>query len=884
MRKSSYLYHKRRKMSQILPTLPNFNEIENQILSYWGKIRLSRRLLQRNASAGGKKVFYDGPMATYGEPHHGILTTFAIKDVIIRYWIMCGYDTDFMVGWDCHGLPVQHLVEDSIMRYSRGEIRKYGLARYISNCEELTLSHIQKLKNLEDRIGRLIEKDNQFYTMSPQYMSSLWWGLSQIDKQGLLYESSQVLPYSIGLQRFLTETEVMQGEQREVDIKSLIIKVPLKNRRKTFILIQLDEPWKLLSTIGISIDQNKRYVLVQEHDSKFYVLKSEVHELFKDKLFSVISEIDGTNLLGIECLFPIKGILQCNYVKVTNEPIKEPYNTGVLFHTPHSNHSNRFIQDARIKVRDIIDNSGNLVLKGTLFDGMFYNEASEIVMKMLRARDLIFSHKEGKKKILYCWRTNTEIIYKSTLVWFIAISKIRNKLISNSKLINWGKKNSIKNQFENRLMNARDWQISRKRYWGTPIPIWKSIDNTNIVVASSEELEELSGILVNNLHRPNVDISFECKGKTFSRILDVFDVWFETGAVPFAKNGSTSTKNIETADFVTESKGQMYGWFYYMHILGTLISQKPCFKKVITSGFVLDDNRQKIRRSSQNYVSPDTMIRLFGADALRLCGYNSTIPDGKDATISEITLKLQQKKFILPLWNIYRFFHMKVIQHEWNLPIDLTSTRKTILDEWLQVRSHQTIFKVRSLLDAYQIHPAILQIQELILDIKQWYLPNIKNRIEKDQTVLYILFVTIFDLVKLLSPFTPFICEYIYQELKSFTQDSEVNSVFLEEYPNADSDIEEKNKGLLESMRIVRQIVLAIQRKLREAIYEIYRVDVFIKKGKTESVPDDDWFTELINSIIKVPCNVHVVEKHIPAISNNAQKQGDSLRIFVDLK
>lgn len=835
----------------------NFFELEQEILKYWKSNDILNKSIDQRPE-DKTKTFYDGPITANGSPHHGHMLTFAMKDVYPRYWTMKGFKVARSLGWDCQGLPVEYEIEKRLGFKEKKDIEKFGVAKFNELCKASVLEFKDKIIELEELMGRLTNSDEEYQTMDKSYIESIWWSLKELYTKGLLYEGFKVVPYSTRAGTTLSNAEVALGGYKKMVDPAITVEFPLEEDPMVVLLTWTTTPWTIPGNLGLAVGKDIVYVKVQKEGSnkKYIVAKDLADSVFKDSEYKVLEEVNASELVGKSYIPPFKF-----YKGRTNaHKIYEGFHvttesgTGIVHLAPYGAEDNEIFQKVGIESFDYLDDQGDFKAEVAPYSGMNYRDANPKIIEDLKDINALFKHENYEHEMPMCWRTNTPLIYKPITSWYIGMSTLRQQLVDNNEKITWTPKHVKHGRFGNWLAEIKDWGISRTRYWGTPIPVWKSESGKTMVIGSYEELKELSGVEVEDPHRPYIDdITFEKDGETYKRVPDVLDVWYDSGAMPFARfhypfeNKEKFDKKFP-AQYIAESVDQTRGWFYSLLAISTSLFNKEAFENVVMSGFVLDDNGVKLSKSKGNYTEPKTMIESFTADAIRANFFSTPICAGEDTTVSNKTLKLQTQEFILPLWNIFTYLITYANIHNWEPKEELAFNNRNNSTEnhpwnhipfgdienevnaWIIYRLQETIHNMDLALEVYDIQKAMKQVKELVDDTSKWFIRSSRERFaEGNQDSIDTLYYVFVETIKLLAPFTPFITEYMYQELVVRKVQGAKESIHLTDYPEVDRKFVEQYSRLADEMQVVRQVCemghtlrVASQMKVRQPLSELY--------------------------------------------------------------
>jgi len=831
----------------------SFPELEAQTLKWW-KIEniLEKSIKQRPENMS--KTFFDGPITANGAPHHGHMLTFALKDIYPRYWTMQGYRVNRSIGWDCQGIPVEYEVEKKLGFTEKKDIEKFGIEKFNQLCRESVLEHRDRIIELEERMGRLANDTEEYATMDSDYIESVWWSLSELYKKDLLYEGFKVVPYSTRAGTTLSNAEVALGGYKPIVDTAVTVIFPVIDRDFS-ILAWTTTPWTLPTNFALAVGKDLKYSKVKTLKGNFVVASDLVESVFGDQEHSILEEILGEELIGLEYkpLFDyFKGRKNCFKVydgfHVTTES-----GTGIVHLAPYGAEDNEIFQKVGIESLDVLDDTGTFTDEIKDYAGMFYKKANKYITKDLTERERLLKAEDYTHDMPMCWRTNTPLIYKPITSWYVAMSKLRNELVNNNKSVGWMPEHIKEGRFGHWLAEIKDWGISRSRYWGTPLPVWKSESGKVKVIGSFEEIENLTGTKISDPHRPFVDdIKFTIDGEEYTRIKDVIDVWYDSGAMPFARfhypfeNKELFTQKFP-AEYIAEGVDQTRGWFYSLMAISTALFGKSPYKQVVVNGMVLADDGQKLSKSKQNYTDPNELLDKFGADSIRLNFFSTPIVAGEDTTISDKTLKVMNQEYMLPIWNMYSFIVTYSNLH--NLELSKIRVNPTQAKNiWLLSKFNLMVREVTESLDKYKISQALREIKDFMEEFSKWYIrisrADFANGNRESLQIIYHVYI---DLLKVLSPFSPFITEYLYQKLVIPIDKEAPESIHLTDYPV--SYEKEINQEILLDMEKVKVVVetgfkLRDQSaiKVRQPLLELSVSNLVLK----------DWMKEIIATEINV--------------------------------
>lgn len=637
----------------------SFSDREKRILQMWSSQEIFQKSLDLRK---GSKVFsfYDGPPFATGLPHYGHILAGTIKDVIPRYKTMKGFYVPRRFGWDCHGLPVENEIEKAKQLAGAPAIEEFGIARFNEECRDIVLRYTEDWKAVVKRMGRWVDMDSPYKTMDLPFMESVWWVFSKLFELGLVYQGFKVMPFSAKLGTPLSNFEANLN-YKDVDDPSLVVKFSLKERPHVFFLVWTTTPWTLFSNLALVVNPDMKYVeIIDEATKEHYILaESRVKEYFKENI-QIVKRFIGSDLAGagynpLFSYFKDRGGAKA-FTVLTDGFVGEEDGTGIVHAAPSFGEADFFVC-SREGIEPVcpVDSNGKFTKEIPEFEGLFVKEADKEIYRLLKKEGKVFKYGTIRHRYPFCYRSDTPLIYKTVTTWFVAVEKIKEKILAANEKIYWMPEHIKQGRFGKWLENARDWAVSRNRYWGTPIPLWRSDDNDYIVIKSAKDLEERSGRSIKDLHRHFIDdITFEVDGKVYKRVPEVFDCWFESGSMPYAQHHYPFENKKETmeqfpADFIAEGLDQTRGWFYTLTVLSAALFDKPAFTHAIVNGIVLAEDGQKMSKRLKNYPDPMDVIEKFGADAVRLYLLHSPVVMADDLKFSERGVETTLRSLLLPL-------------------------------------------------------------------------------------------------------------------------------------------------------------------------------------------------------------------------------------------
>lgn len=800
------------------------DEQEKEILEYWDKNKIFEKSVEERP-ADQPYVFYDGPPFATGTPHYGHFPSSIMKDVVPRYWTMQGKRVERVWGWDCHGLPIENIVEKELGTKSKKEIEEMGVEKFNELCRSKVLGYVDEWEKTIHRLGRWVDMKNAYRTMDIGYMESVWWVFKQLWEKDLIYKGYRSMHICPRCETTLSQQEVAEGYKDIKDL-SVVAKFKITNAKENFgldgdvfMLAWTTTPWTLPGNMLLAVGKDIDYVLV-EAESLFFCAKERVEEVFKDKEYKIVKETKGKDLAGLkyEPLFPYFADTKDAFRVVSADFVTTDDGTGIVHIAPGYGQDDLEIgKKEDLPVIQHVGMDGRFSDKVLDFVGLHVkpiddNQSTDVeIIKYLAKQGLLFSKEKYEHSYPHCWRCDTPLINYATDSWFVAVNKIKDEALKQAKKINWSPEHIKEGRFGNWLEGARDWSISRQRFWASVIPIWESADGDKICIGSVKELEELSGQKITDLHKHIIDkVTFEKDGKTYHRIPDVLDTWFDSGSMPYAQvhYPFENEKKFEAgfpAEFIAEGQDQTRAWFYYLHILATSLKKKPAFKNVIVNGIVLAEDGKKMSKRLKNYPDPNMILEKYGADALRYYMVSSPVVRAENMNFSEDGVRDVYNKVVNTLSNVLEFYKMFVDESPKSKVISHKSDN--VLDRWIMAKLQVLVRGVTENMNDYKLAEASRPIMDFVLDLSQWYVRRSRDRFKGEdeadkQAAIATLHEVLLTLSKVMAPFTPFIAEKIYLEVNSKQTTVNSNSVHLEIWPKANKKL--INEDILVGMQWVR--------------------------------------------------------------------------------
>lgn len=811
-------------------------EYEKAIVEFWKKNHIFEKSIEQRDINNGY-VFYDGPPFITGLPHHGTLLSSIVKDVVPRFWTMRGKRVERRWGWDCHGLPAENFVEKQLGITDRREIgTKWPLATYITKARESMVSNSEAWEGVIERVGRWVDFRGAYRTMDKNFMESVWWAFKTLYEQGKIYEGRKVLMYDTKFSTPVSKMEVTMDNDayQNVTDPSVYVKFKIVNEgelKGVKLLAWTTTPWTLPANLTLAINKNLEYKIYSVGDERFIVASELAEKVLGEA--SAIKTLKGEELVGLEYEPLMRNIAKEDCKKNTYKVVAADFvsssdGTGIVHIAPAYGEIDYEIgakQD--VDFVDVLDENGyylpevkkwlnEMGVRDTDENGIELWAANKFIAKVLEEKGIVYKIEYIQHEYPFNPRSKQRIIYRAFPSWFFAVNGMKDKLIEENEEINWFPDYLKHGRFEKNIEAAPDWNLSRDRFWATAMPVWKGDKGSVKVVGSYDELYELSGVRLEDYHRPWVDeIEFDIDGEHFKRIEKVLDCWFESGSMPFAQlhypfeNKEKFEKNYP-ADFIVEYVGQVRAWFYYVHVLNTALFSNKAFKNVITTGTVAGNDGRKMSKSLGNYTDPTELMDKYSADALRFLMLSSPVLAGEDFALIDKDVSDVARKLSM-IWNVYDFFTMYAsvdgFDSKQAIPV---SKLENPLDIWLVSRVYELRNEITKGMEAYNIPSALANVLLFIDDLSNWFVRRSRRRFWKseddmDKNAAYsVLYFVLVYLAKILAPFTPFLAEELYQKMTGSEFDSSVTeSVHLLDWPEAGKI----NQEVLDKMARTREII-----------------------------------------------------------------------------
>lgn len=813
----------------------SFPQAEKEILDFWEKEKIFQKSLDRTRQMP-TYIFYDGPPFATGLPHFGHLVGSVLKDIVPRFFTMKGYYVQRRFGWDCHGLPIEYEIDKKLGMSAQDAVGKLGIKGYNDECRSIVQRYTFEWRKTISRIGRWVDFDHDYKTMDPTFMESVWWVFKQLWEKGLIYQGVKVVPFSTALGTVLSNFEAGQN-YHEVQDPAITVLFKLKDE-DAYLAAWTTTPWTLPSNLGLCVKADLDYVKVREIPSgrTLYLAEARLEPYQKRFTLEPLGKLKGRALMGksYEPLFPyFAGESADGAFRVLGDDfVATDTGTGIVHLAPaFGEDDHRIFREAGIKSLVCpVDDAGRFTAAVTDFAGQYVKDADKAIIRDLKKAKSLWAQDTLVHSYPYCWRSDTPLIYKAIPTWYVKVEALKDKLLKSNEAIHWVPDHLKHGRFGKWLEGARDWAISRNRYWGTPLPVWINDRNGRAkCFGSIAELEKVWGKKIPDLHREVVDpITFALPGEPgiYRRIPEVLDCWFESGSMPYAQlhypfENQETFKAGFPAEFIAEGLDQTRGWFYTLTVLATALFEKPAFKNVIVNGIVSAADGKKMSKRLKNYTEPDVLMERFGADALRLYMINSGVVKAEELRFSDEGVKDTVRRTLLPWLNAFKFFQTYSEVDGWD-PQKHYVEGENILDRWILSRKQSLIREVNREMAAYRLYNVIPALLHFIEDLTNWYIRLNRRRfweegLEKDKQAAYsTLYFTLHSLDRMMAPFAPFLSEYLFLHMKKLGGFPE-ESIHLCSYPEPEEKyIDETLEDAVDRMQQV--ILLGRQKRNQEKV------------------------------------------------------------------
>jgi isoleucyl-tRNA synthetase len=845
------------------PVVPqvHFPAMEEEVLTYWKENKIFEKSVT-NRPEDKTWTFLDGPPFITGMPHYGTLLSSLPKDLFGRYWTMKGYRVRRVWGWDGHGLPIENKVEGELNIQRKKDIEdKIGVKTFIERCLHYVNEVSGEWEWYVDHIGRWVDFKHAYKTWDMPYMESVMWVFKQMYEKGYVYKGLRVSLYCPHCSTPISNFEVAMDADnyKEVPDAATTYKYPLVGEENSYILAWSTTPWNKIVTPALAVNPKLTYVKVKQGDETYILAESTVKILTGE--YEVLEKISGKNLVGK------KFVPHYDYYKdqvKTDEKVFEiipgdfvtaEEGTGVVTIAAYGEEDLKVMKEFNIHIQLHVDEEGMIKEQVPQFGGMYYLKANKLVNEDLANRGLIYKDEEVAHNVPLCWRCHTRLYYAPMDAWFVNVQTLKTLMKETNETVNWFPEHFKHGRFEKSLENAPDWNISRNRYWGSPVPVWECECGERFVPGSIAELEERAGVKITTLHKPEIDdVEVTCDkcGKKVKRVPEVLDSWIEAGSASFAERhypfeGDAKIEDFFPPDFIAEYTGQIRAWFYVLHVIGAALYKAPAFKNVVVEGVILGTDGRKMSKNLKNYPDPKELLSKYGGDGLRLYLLGSPVMHGEDIIISEEEYRNQLRGTLLILWNVYNFFVTYAGIDGWSAENKSKVVSTNVLDEWILALLSQLTSDVTSAFDGFDSVSAIGKINNFINDLSTWYLRRSRDRVgpaadnKEDKEAFYqTMYAVLTKLCVLMAPITPFVTEEIYRNLTG------EQSVHLADWPHGEPVA--GGEKLIEEMEQVRKIVEVglsqrkeKQLKVRQPLskFSIFNSQFSISDGLIQLIKDE---------------------------------------------
>ncbi|GJL83276.1 MAG: isoleucine--tRNA ligase [marine bacterium B5-7] len=803
--------------------------LEQKILDFWRDEDIFKRTLEMSA---GRQIYTwnEGPPTANGKPgiHHVLARSF--KDIYPRFKTMQGYHVPRKAGWDTHGLPVEHEIEKELGIFDKKEIEeKIGVAEFNRRCRESVMRYIGDWEKMTERMGFWVNMEEAYYTLDNNYIESVWNLLKVIWDKGLIYQGYKVVPYDPRIGATLSSHEVAQG-YKEVEDPSVTVRFRLLDDDNTSFLVWTTTPWTLPSNMGLAVGENIDYVYLDSEGETLIVAATLQEAVLGERQARVIRTVKGSDLVGLryqrlfdylEAEGDICRVLTADFVSTED-------GTGIVHIAPAYG-----VDDLELGQRNGLPVVHGVGLDGyfkaevTPVAGKFFKDADPILIDLLKDRGLLFKSERYLHNYPFGWRTGDPLIYYAKNAWYIRTTDVAERMVELNRTINWVPQTIRDGRFGNWLENNIDWALSRERFWGTPLPVWTDGEGNYRCIGSLQELEELTGRALGDLdlHRPAVDdVTFEADGKTWTRVQEVIDCWFDSGAMSYAQwhypfeNKETFESHFP-ADYICEAIDQTRGWFYTLHAIATLVSDSVAYRNCVCLSHIVDEEGKKMSKSKGNIVNPYDVFDTIGADPLRWYFLARLAPEVQKRISVNIVADVAAS-FVNTFWNTYAFFVMYAELDKIDLSMDVPINERAEIDRWALSLLNQTIVDTTDAMERYDAQAAGSAIESFVDQLSNWYIRRNRRRFWKaeagnDKQAAYLTLYECLDGVhRLMAPFMPFLSEAVYQNLVITQRDDTLPSVHMTDWPKADTS--QIDSELIFGFDIVQNIV-SLGRSAREA-------------------------------------------------------------------
>lgn len=809
----------------------DFSKLEEEILDFWKEDKTFEKSIEKEAP-NGNWTFLDGPPFITGLPHYGTLLSSIPKDIFPRYWTMKGYRVRRVWGWDCHGLPAENKVEEQLGITRKRDIEeKIGVKKFIDECKAYVNNVSSEWEWYVDHIGRWVDFKHAYKTMDLPYMETVMWVFKQMYDKNLIYKGLRVSLFCPHCSTPISNFEVAMDAENHKDIteSTAVYKYQLKDEKNTYLLAWSTTPWNKLVTSALAVNPELIYVKVSQGKENYILAKSTI-KMLKDEPYKILEEFKGSELIGKEFI-PLYDFYKIDpgmkaFIMVGDEFVTSEEGTGIVTLAPYGEEDLKVMQRENIQMVLHVDDEGMVRDFVPKFGGMYYLKADKLVLEDLKERGAVYRIDEYSHSVAHCWRCGTRLFYAPQDAWYVNVQLLKDQMKKTNEGVNWFPKHFKRGRFLKSLEAAPDWNISRSRYWGSPVPVWECECGERFVPGSLKELEERLGRTVADLHKPEIDeVTIKCEkcGQEVHRVPEVLDSWTEAGSASFAErhfpfNQDTKLEEFFPPDFIVEYTGQIRAWFYVMHVIANSLhlrkeaDENKLARNVLVTGVILGTDGRKMSKNYGNYPDPKGLLQKYGGDALRLYLMGAPVMKGEDIRFSEEGVA-EEYRFLLVFWNTYKFFIDYADLSDWN-----SGARQnlTILDKWILSKLAQLTIDLRNSYENYNTNEIAKLLKDFILnDFSTWYIRRSRDRVglntdDMDRnTCLSVMHEVLVSLTKLAAPLIPFISEEMFRNLTN------EESVHLQSFPEGDEKLIDKK--LMEDMIKVRKVAEMGHAKRKEA-------------------------------------------------------------------
>jgi len=861
-------------MYKKVPTDMKFTDREMEVLAFWKENDIYKKAIRPEIDGRPSFTLYDGPPTANGKPHIGHIKTRVIKDVIPRFHSMKGQHVEFKAGWDTHGLPVELEVEKALGINGKPQIEDYGVEPFIKKCKESVWKYKDEWEQMSERVGFWADMEHPYVTYDNNYIESEWWALKTMWEKDMLYKGHKIVPYCPRCGTALSSHEVAQG-YKNVKETSVFVRFAVKGEENTYFAAWTTTPWTLPSNVGLCVNPDEEYVLISlahdldgtERETKYYMAGVLAPSLFED--YTVIDRRTGNDMIGMkyEPLFPYaeKAVAESRldaFRVCADSYVTMSDGTGIVHIAPAFGEDDARVGHAyKLPFVQLVREDGTLPPEAEEFAGLFVKDADPLLIKKLNMEGKLIKKHPYEHDYPFCWRCDTPLIYYARSSWFIGMTRVRDSLMKNNRSATWYPESIRDGRMGNFLENVVDWGISRERYWGTPLPVWECECGHRECIGSIEELKSMSDDCPDNieLHKPYVDnVHIRCEkcGGKMTRVSEVIDCWFDSGAMPFAQyhypfeNKEFFEKHYP-ADFISEALDQTRGWFYSLLAIGTQLFDQAPFRNCIVMGLVQDKEGIKMSKHKGNVVDPWDVLNKQGADAARWYFFSANAP-WLPSRFAESTVSESQRKFMGTLWNTYAFYIMYADIDGFDpSKYTLEKDKLPAMDLWILSRLHSLIANIDEEMESYDITGASRLMQDFVDELSNWYVRRNRDRywgkdMTQDKINAYMTLYTVLEaLIRVAAPFVPFVTESIYQNMVRVPFPDAPISVHLTDFPVSDRQYIDED---LESQMDVAQHIVFLGRacrnvaavKNRQPLSKIYVVAPKTLSAEYEGIIKDE--------------------------------------------